>query len=267
MRMALLRMRAAALAALAWGSACGGNVVVDGMPDGSGGAGATSSSAVTSGVTTNGATGVGAVGVGGSSGSAVGVGGSSVSAVSVGVTGVSAVSVGSTTAGGGGMGTSGSSSTGAGGSDVWSKCVGFCERYEEACGGLEPGQCGTMCDTELDRAPRCNERLIPYFDCMNDRFDCDLDAPRCQRFLNEFNACVDRDGCAEVECAGDPNGACTCKGACQGFVVTAECRSQGFGRTLCSCFVNGEEMASCEDRGETCELGLRCCGAYFEALR
>ncbi|KYF65855.1 hypothetical protein BE11_24705 [Sorangium cellulosum] len=37
--------RLAALAALAWGSACGGHVVVDGTPDGSGGAGATSNSA------------------------------------------------------------------------------------------------------------------------------------------------------------------------------------------------------------------------------
>ncbi|WP_437313605.1 hypothetical protein [Sorangium sp. So ce385] len=44
--MTLLRMRFAALAVLAWGTACGGNVVVDGMPgEGSGGAGATSSSA------------------------------------------------------------------------------------------------------------------------------------------------------------------------------------------------------------------------------
>ncbi|WP_437720920.1 hypothetical protein [Sorangium sp. So ce861] len=44
-------MRSAALAALAWGSACGGNVVVDGMPgEGSGGAGATSSASGTSNV-------------------------------------------------------------------------------------------------------------------------------------------------------------------------------------------------------------------------
>ncbi|WP_437685868.1 hypothetical protein [Sorangium sp. So ce176] len=40
-----LRTHLAALAALAWGSACGGHVVVDGTPDGSGGAGATSSAA------------------------------------------------------------------------------------------------------------------------------------------------------------------------------------------------------------------------------
>ncbi|WP_437730575.1 hypothetical protein [Sorangium sp. So ce1335] len=52
MEMTRLRTRlAAALAALAWGSACGGNVVVDGMPDGSGGAGATSTTSVSVGVT------------------------------------------------------------------------------------------------------------------------------------------------------------------------------------------------------------------------
>ncbi|WP_437730576.1 hypothetical protein [Sorangium sp. So ce1335] len=51
MGITLLDTRLVALAALAWGSACGGNVVVDGMPDGSGGAGATSASAVAVGVT------------------------------------------------------------------------------------------------------------------------------------------------------------------------------------------------------------------------
>ncbi|WP_438022682.1 hypothetical protein [Sorangium sp. So ce233] len=45
MEITRFRTRLAALAALAWGSACGGNVVVDGMPDGSGGAGAASSAA------------------------------------------------------------------------------------------------------------------------------------------------------------------------------------------------------------------------------
>ena len=45
MEITCFRTRLAALAALAWGSACGGHVVVDGTPDGSGGAGAASSTA------------------------------------------------------------------------------------------------------------------------------------------------------------------------------------------------------------------------------
>ena len=254
-------MRSAALAALAWGSACGGNVVVDGMPDGSGGAGATSSSAITAGATTNGAVGVatsvGAVGVATSVG-AVGVGGSDVSAVGVG---------GSDVNGAGGFGPSGSSSTGVGGSAAWSTCVDFCERYEESCGGVEPGQCGTMCDMELSRAPRCNDLLVPYFDCLNDnRFDCNLDSHQCQQFLNQYNACASGDRCLELECAGG-DGACTCKGACQGSFFAVECRDQGFGRTSCSCFVNGAEVGGCEDTGPTCNLAERCCRPYFAEFR
>ncbi|WP_438031842.1 hypothetical protein [Sorangium sp. So ce204] len=298
-------MRTAALAALAWGSACGGNVVVDGMPDGSGGAGVTSSSASSTGAlgssaistgtvaasavsvgvggTSVGGSSVGGSGVGGTSVGGSGVGGSGVggsTGVTVGGGGTSAVGTGAGGTGGNGssavsssatwMATSGtaSASTGAGGGEAWSACVRFCERYEEACGALEPGGCGTMCETELDQAPRCNDLLIPYFDClMNGRLDCNLIGPRCQRFLDEYNVCANGGGCAEITCAGDPGGACSCKGACRGVVVAAECRPQRVGRTLCSCFVNGEEVASCEDRGETCELGLRCCGPYFEALR
>ncbi|WP_437605559.1 hypothetical protein WMF20_31225 [Sorangium sp. So ce834] len=56
MGMTLLRMRFVAFAILALGSACGGNVVVDGMPgEGSGGAGAASASANGVGVTSSGA--------------------------------------------------------------------------------------------------------------------------------------------------------------------------------------------------------------------
>ncbi|WP_437850238.1 hypothetical protein [Sorangium sp. So ce363] len=280
MGMTMLRMRTAALAALAWGSACGGNVVVDGMPDGSGGAGVTSSSAIGTGafgssaISTGtvaasavsvgvGGTSVGGSGVGGSTGVTVGGGGSS--AVGTGGNGSGAVSSSATW-----MATSGtaSASTGAGGGEAWSACMRYCERYEDLCGALEPGDCGTICDTELDQAPQCNDLLIPYFDCLtNSSFDCNLIGPRCKRFLDEYNVCANGDSCPGIECAGNPGGACSCKGACRGVVVAAECRTQRFGRTLCSCFVNGEEVASCEDRGETCELGLRCCGPYFEALR
>ncbi|WP_437708147.1 hypothetical protein WMF45_29365 [Sorangium sp. So ce448] len=275
MRMTLLGMRTAALAALAWGSACGGNVVVDGMPDGSGGAGATSSSAISTGTVAASAV---SVGVGGTSVGGSGVGGST--GVTVGGGGFSAVGAGVGGAGGNGssavsssatwMATSGtaSASTGAGGGEAWSACVRFCERYEEACGVLAPGGCGTMCDYDLAQAPQCNDLLIPYFDCLtNGRSDCDLVGPRCQRSLDEYDRCANGGGCPGIECAGDPGGACSCKGACRGVVVAAECRTQSSGRTLCSCFVNGEEVASCEDRGRTCELGRRCCGPYFEALR
>ncbi|WP_437989592.1 hypothetical protein [Sorangium sp. So ce145] len=283
-------MRTAALAALAWGSACGGNVVVDGMPDGSGGAGVTSSSAIGAGAFGSSAISTGtvaasavSVGVGGTSVSGSGVGGSGVggsTGVTVGGGGTSAVGSGVGGTGGNGssavsssvtgMATAGtaSASTGAGGGEAWSACARYCERYEDLCGVSVPDGCGTMCDRELDQAPQCNDLLIPYFDCLiKSSFDCNLIGPRCSRLLDEYNGCANGDGCPRIACAGDPGGACSCKGACRGMVVAAECRPQSSGRTLCSCFVNGEEVASCEDRGETCELGRRCCGPYFEALR
>ncbi len=231
MGMALLRMRAAALAALAWGSACGGNVVVDGMPDGSGGAGATSSSAISSGAFGSSAVSTGAVavsagvggsGVGGSTGVTVGVGGSTAVGTGgggIGGSGSSAVSTSAVSTSATWMATSGtaSASSGAGGGEAWSACVRFCERYAEACGASEPGGCGTTCDTELAQAPQCNDLLIPFFDClMNGRFDCDVVGPRCQRFLDEYDACANGDGCPGIECAGDRDRACRLQGSVPG---------------------------------------------------
>ena len=53
----------------------------------------------------------------------------------------------------------------------------------------------------------------------------------------------------------------------QGVDFAAECRAQGFDRTVCSCFVNGAEVATCEDSGGACGLAQRCCKPYFDPFR
>ncbi|WP_437766155.1 hypothetical protein WMF27_26060 [Sorangium sp. So ce281] len=255
MRMALLRMRAAALAALAWGSACGGNVVVDGMPDGSGGAGATSSSANTTGAFGSSAISTGtvaasavSVGVGGTSGGGSGVGGSSAT----------------------GMATSGtaSASTGAGGGDAWSACMKFCETYTGACELVEPGQCEGFCKGYVNEAPQCNEPLALFFDCAtNGSIDCDFVLERCRPFLAAFDACRAGGGCTPLECFADRNRACSCKGSCPNAVFAVECRPDMRSGIACSCFVNGEELARCQDVGPACDLAQGCCEPFFDEFR
>ncbi|WP_438037913.1 hypothetical protein [Sorangium sp. So ce128] len=245
--MALLRMRAAALAALAWGSACGGNVVVDGMPDGSGGAGVTSSSANTTGA------------FGSSAISTVAV------AVSVGVGGSSAVSTSATW-----MATSGtgSASTGAGGGDAWSTCLKFCETYSDVCEGAEPGQCEGFCKGYLNEAPQCNEPLARFFDCAtNGSIDCDFVLERCRPFLAEYEECRASGGCTPLECFADRNRACSCKGSCPNAEFAVECRSDMRSGIVCSCFVNGDELARCEDLGPACDLAHGCCEPIFDEFR
>ncbi|WP_437521563.1 hypothetical protein WME79_29300 [Sorangium sp. So ce726] len=270
MRMALLRMRAAALAALAWGSACGGNVVVDGMPDGSGGAGATSSVAITTGAFGSSAISTGTsatsavsvgVGVGGSSAVGTGVGGSS--AVGTGVGGSSAVSSSATSMATSGIG---SSSSGAGGGDAWSRCVGFCERYEEACGAFGPGQCEASCEAQLSEAPQCNDLLAQFFDCAtHGSIDCTFGFQRCQPFLDKYDECWVNTGCTGLECVEDRDRACSCKGSCPNAAFAVECRPDRRGNTIsCSCFVNGELLSTCQDVGPACDLAYGCCGPLFE---
>ncbi|WP_437911684.1 hypothetical protein WME73_29300 [Sorangium sp. So ce302] len=250
MRMALLRMRAAALAALAWGSACGGNVVVDGMPDGSGGAGATSSSAISTGALAVSAV---SVGVGGSTSVTAGVGGSS------------AISTSATW-----MATSGtaSASTGAGGGDAWSSCMKFCETYTDACGQVEPGQCEGFCKGYVNEAPQCNEPLALFFDCAtNGGIDCDFVLERCRPFLAEYDACQASGGCTPLECFADRNRACSCKGSCPNAAFAVECRPDMRSGILCSCFVNGDEVATCQDFGPACDLAHGCCEPIFDEFR
>ncbi|WP_437618810.1 hypothetical protein [Sorangium sp. So ce1151] len=116
----LPRLRAGAshplVAAMRAHLACGGSVVVDGMPDGSGGAGATSASSVDVGVTST---------------SSVGFGVTS--------TATSSTNTSSVT----------SSATGVGGGGAWSLCVSYCELLQN---GMEVAGCqlrGPACDVAL----------------------------------------------------------------------------------------------------------------------
>ncbi|WP_437954873.1 hypothetical protein WME76_25305 [Sorangium sp. So ce119] len=234
-----LGTRLAALAALTWGSACGGHVVVDGMPDGSGGAGATSASAVS-------------VGVGVTSASAVGVG---VTSTSAGWTTTSAVT---------------SSSTGVGGGDAWSMCMGYCELVEENCAPVSPDGCVAECDRQLAEAPECNDLLVPVFECaMPSASRCDLIPAACQPDLQRYAMCASGSGsgCEPLACAGGGDRTCHCKGSCSGVNVAAECRPSGPMGVVCSCFVDGTEVLACDDFGPACGLAEGCCGPIFEELR
>ncbi|WP_437618811.1 hypothetical protein [Sorangium sp. So ce1151] len=229
--------RPAALAVLAWGSACGGNVVVDGMPDGSGGAGATSAS-------TN----------------SVEVASSGVTSTSSGWTTTSAVT---------------SSATGVGGGDAWSLCVSYCELLQESCGPVAPDGCISECDGQLALAPDCNDLLVPFFDCaMPDAGRCDAFPFRCQQHLDRYEKCASGSApgsdCEPFACSGGPGGrTCDCKGSCPGLDFAAECRPSGPGpgEVVCSCLIDGITLTSCDGSGSACDLAESCCGPIFEEFR
>ncbi|WP_438014241.1 hypothetical protein WMF18_25385 [Sorangium sp. So ce315] len=224
--------RLAALAALAWGSACGGNVVVDGMPDGSGGAGATS-----------------AVGVGVTSSSAVGVGVTSTSASWMTTSAVT------------------SSSTGVGGGDARSTCARYCELFEGRCGAV-PADCSAICDAWFGEAPACNELLLSYLECAIDDLDqCDFFPIACERYLGEYAACASDPDCAPLACASEGNRTCDCKASCHGVALSFECRPGGPGVVVCSCLIDGAEVFACEGRGPACTLAQDCCGPILDGLR
>ncbi|XYI02372.1 hypothetical protein ACMHYB_22500 [Sorangium sp. So ce1128] len=237
MGMTLLRMRIAALAVLAWGSACGANVVVDGMPDGSGGAGATSTST-----------------------SAVGVGVTSTSAVGVGVTSTSASSTATSAAVG---------STGVGGGDLRSTCFEYCELFQLTC-GVAPGDCGDFCETQLSAAPACNDLLIRFFDCAVLALDCDFPPPTCELVLEPYIECASAPPCGAgvLECFDGDGRFCSCKGSCPGMDLAVDCGPFRGGRDIsCSCFINDTRVGACQDVGPACDLAHGCCGPIFEQFR
>ncbi|WP_433927278.1 hypothetical protein AB3662_29705 [Sorangium cellulosum] len=224
--------RLAALAALAWGSACGGNVVVDGMPDGSGGAGATGTS---------------------------GVGVTSTSAISVGVTSTSAswMTTSAVT----------SSSTGVGGGDARSMCADYCELLQGRCGvGLD--DCSAGCDELLNMAPACNDLFVPYFECaIDDVGECSFFPTKCERHLGPFSTCAAGSDCAPLACSDGGDRTCRCKGSCRGVEFSAECRPIGPGDVTCSCFVDGLEVFTCDDPPPACDLAHGCCEPIFDRFR
>ncbi|XYH93760.1 hypothetical protein ACMHYB_38770 [Sorangium sp. So ce1128] len=243
MEITLLRMRAAALAALAWGSACGGNVVVDGMPDGSGGAGATSASATSaSAISAEAAT-------------------SGVTSTSSGWPTTSAVASSSNVVGSSGVG-----STGVGGGDPRSQCEAFCELFSETCAPVPQG-CSSACDDQLGTAPQCNDLLLPFFDCaIGDVKLCDVVSPRCRPLLDEYDRCASGGGCGALECSRGGDRTCRCTGSCPGLDFAAECRPAMEG-IACSCLINGEEVAGCMERGQACDVAVGCCGEIFDKFR
>ncbi|MGK3960929.1 hypothetical protein WMF38_48735 [Sorangium sp. So ce118] len=225
-----LRTRIAALGALAWGSACGGSVVVDGMPDGSGGAGATSASANSAEAASSGVT-----------------------SSSTSWTTTSAVT---------------SSSTGVGGGDLRSTCFEYCELFQSTC-GVAPGDCGDFCETQLSAAPACNDLLIQFFDCAVLALDCDFPPPTCELVLAPYIECASAPPCGAgvLECFGGGR-QCSCKGSCPGMDLAVDCGPFRDGRDIsCHCFINDTEVGACQDVGPACDLALGCCGPIFEQFR
>ncbi|WP_437874727.1 hypothetical protein [Sorangium sp. So ce513] len=223
--------RYAVLAVLAWGSACGGNVVIDGMPEGSGGAGATSTSSA----------GPTSAGVG-------------VTSTSTGWATTSAV-------------TSSSTGTGVGGGDARSTCARYCQLFEGRCGEVPTG-CSRACDEWFGLAPACNELLVPYFECAIDQLDQCLFFPTdCERHLVDYSKCTSDPNCAPLACAGEGNRFCDCNSSCNGVGLSVECRPGGPGAVGCSCLIDGVEVFACEGRGPACTLAQDCCGSILDELR
>ncbi|MGK3992311.1 hypothetical protein [Sorangium sp. So ce1024] len=223
--------RYAVLAVLVWGSACGGNVVVDGMPDGSGGAGATSTS-------------------------------------SVGPTSTSAVGAGPTSSTGSWMTSAAvtSSSTGAAGGDPWSMCVNYCAYLHETCD--EPAiDCIEACDDQLSQAAHCNRLLVPFLECaLNEAHRCEPFPRRCRQHLAQYDRCTRGLECDPLACSGSNDTTCYCEGSCNGLDLAVQCNLRMPTGVRCTCFAGGKEVAVCEDVGPACDLAFGCCQPIFDAL-
>ncbi|MGK4003441.1 hypothetical protein WMF31_12500 [Sorangium sp. So ce1036] len=241
----------ASLAALAWASACGGNVVVDGLPDGAE-YGATGTGA---GIPTSG-TGIGTTGAGGAGGGT----GTAVTSAGVGSSSASSTTTTSSAI---------AATTGAGGGDPRSMCQSFCELTSSTCGG-DAGDCArAFCEPLLSRAQGCDEQLVRYIDCsMANVRRCDLHTPECEDVAREFWRCAASSACPGLECVGNSDRACNCKGSCGGVELLALC---GPGRrpdtVLCDCIIDGVSGAICEDSGPACDLAHGCCEPLFERFR
>ncbi|WP_437661195.1 hypothetical protein [Sorangium sp. So ce1182] len=221
--------RLAALAALAWGSACGGNVVVDGMPDGSGGAGATGTSGVGVGVTSTSASWTTTSAV---TSSSTGVGGGEAWSLCMSYCELLQESCRP---------------------ESPADCSGHCDwqlaKAPECISLLVP-----FYECAMSGAGRCE----PF------PFICYSDVDRYTMCAYGPGSGSD---CGSFTCSDIGDRTCHCKGSCSGVDFAAECRSIGPSRVICSCSVDGTEVSVCEDVGWACDRAGGCCGPIFEELR
>ncbi|WP_437756975.1 hypothetical protein [Sorangium sp. So ce1389] len=231
-----------------------------------------------------GSTGTTMVGDGGSGGSGgstgttmVGDGGSGGSGGSTGTTmvgdGGSGGSSGTTMVGDGGSGGSGGSGGGeAGGPSAMQACLAICEAHKLY--GCDPPDmnCADSCGLvviPLSR-PACEDELVAYYSCwLPEASTCKEGLPaHCQDEKDAYSACVDAHGCRDLKCEyphGLEGNECACSSTCLRKEHEVKCGPSEDGTTMCSCFVEGVEVGTCEGAPrEVCHLTQGCCQEFFD---
>ncbi|WP_437678081.1 hypothetical protein [Sorangium sp. So ce131] len=168
------------------------------------------------------------------------------------------------------VGDGGSGGGEAGGPSGHQACLDICEAHKMY--GCDPPDldCEQSCGVILELSrPACEDEIVAYYSCwLPEASSCQEGLPaECQDEEDAYLACLDTDGCRGLAC-DYPNGLegneCARSSTCLGKKHEVECGPSEDGTTMCTCFVEGVEVGTCEGAPrEVCHLTQGCCQEFF----
>lgn len=112
----------------------------------------------------------------------------------------------------------------------------------------------------------CEAQADAFLECAVANVDesCELETTACDGVQSTYQQCVGASGCTDESCDGG-NGFCQCSGTCFGTKVSAVCKEGPMG-PVCSCAINGMEVATCSGGTLSCGLEDGCCAPFFQTF-
>lgn len=112
--------------------------------------------------------------------------------------------------------------------------------------------------------PGCEAQADAFLNCAVENVDatCEFTSSACDGLQSAYEQCVNPGQCNETGCEGG-SGFCKCSGTCFGAQVSAVCTEGPMG-VICSCAMNGMEIATCSDGLLSCGLEEGCCAPFFQ---
>lgn len=134
-------------------------------------------------------------------------------------------------------------------------------------GGGSIAECAQGCVELFKQYPSCAVETKDLYQCAVDQFPqtgCNGGGEQvCQKESEAFAKCTGGTGtCGSDGCGGSGND-CFCTGTCNNHSLEADCKTGANGSVECVCFVDGGQVATCNDVDLSCDLFNGCCSAFF----
>jgi hypothetical protein len=121
-------------------------------------------------------------------------------------------------------------------------------------------RCAKRCAESVASTGPCADASQGYVRCLGEAgLESCVEVPvACDEARRAWAMCSPTgEGCGPVVC-GDPEVGCTCGAYCDGFLIEEDCEENG-DVFDCTCSLDGEVVASCNETALSCAFFIGCC--------